>query len=172
MFRKTLKSIVNSHLGIKEGTAKYDVYISSRNSSKVLATGIDRVVIGDGGVYMEALTEMLTPEAKGRSVSVKKHSYFDMYYVDGVGIYWQKRRVNDRKNPPRYCQVRGGNTNRKEGYADYMVDRWYFDPDQTVVSVKGQIFTPFNKKLGRYHLMQDLFTASMKMTESGGAGRV
>ena len=171
-FRKTLKSIVTSHLGIKEDTAKYDVYITSRESSKVLATGIDRVVSGDGGVYMEALKEMLTAEVTSRNVSVKVHSYFNMHYIDGVGIYLQKRRVHDRKNPPRSCQVRGGDTNRKEGYADYLVDRWYFDPDQTVVSVKGVVYTPFNSKLGRYHLMQELFTASMKMTENGGVGKV
>merc|ERR1719335_1918607 len=76
-------------------------------------------------------------------------SYFDEWSMKGKdqrwALYAQKRRVNDRPNPP-YGRWSVSN-NRPEGYADYRPGYFYFacEVDSIKVVQKLQTQTPLQK---------------------------
>ena len=93
----------------------------------VICIGYNRIVFGDHGPYIEFLDENILPDYWHCERS--NIGYYDKYYpIDksSILLYGQRASVKDLPNPPK--GPRSFNGNRKEGYADYIVGRYYISP--------------------------------------------
>ena len=93
----------------------------------LVARGYARIVYGDHGAYLELLHDQVVWDAWERErLGV---GYYDKWYTkDGsrLMLYDQRKTVADLPNPPAGKHSFKGN--RKEGYADYRVGRYYLSP--------------------------------------------
>lgn len=91
------------------------VEIQTRSGVRV-ATGFNRIILGERGAYVEFLTSQVLQETftvpNSQSWRLRGLSGFRAFYdeyrtADDVKVYHQKRRVS---------------------YADYVIGRWYISP--------------------------------------------
>lgn len=109
----------------------YDKLVESGSSDLIIRTsninlciGYIRIVYGDHGPYFEFLKENILFD--NWQLTRKNIGYYNKYYaVDGSGImlYEQLKSVINLKNPPKGKYSYNGN--RKDGYADYRIGRFY-----------------------------------------------
>jgi hypothetical protein len=99
----------------------------------LVAKGYLRVVYGDHGAYLELLKEQVLWDAWERERV--RIGYYDKWYArDGsrLMLYDQRKTVEDLPNPP--AGPRSFKGDRKEGYADYRVGRYYLSPYEVTMS--------------------------------------
>lgn len=95
--------------------------------STLVAKGYIRVVYGDHGAYLELLHGQVVWDAWERERA--GIGYYDKWYAkDGsrLMLYDQRKTVEGLPNPP--AGQRSFKGDRKEGYADYRVGRYYLSP--------------------------------------------
>lgn len=110
-----------------------DVYFLSIFNT-LLCKGFNRIVFGDHGPYIEFLKEHIIFDnwiSKRNGIG-----YYDKYYpIDNSSIllYAQRKDVSNLPNPPKGKYSFNGN--RKEGYADYIVGRYYISPYEPKLTI-------------------------------------
>jgi hypothetical protein len=156
-YRRTCRDIIVNSLGVTQESLCDDITIVAKTTGTVLANRVERIVIGDGGCYAEVKRAHVKED---NFDSVKEHKFFDMHCHDktAVQVYQQKMTVANKKNPPRQCQITGGQQNRAGGYADYKVGMWYFSPDEVYIKVKGKSLLKRDKNTGKTPTMQQLYS--------------
>ena len=104
-------------------------------TGEIIAKEYKRIVFGDHGPYIEFEKEMIEWEnvRMDKKRKYMKNRYYDAWYTrdEQVMIYDQKRNVENKPNPPRgrwsvYM-------NRKKGYADYKIGKYYISPEQVEI---------------------------------------
>ena len=104
--------------------------------STLVAKGYIRVVYGDHGAYLEFMRPQVVWDAWEKERSGV--GYYDKWYVkDGsrLMLYDQRKTVECLPNPP--AGPRSFKGNRKEGYADYRVGRYYLSPYEVTMRKIG-----------------------------------
>ena len=104
--------------------------VTSAKTGEHILRGYNRVVYGDHGPYVEFEGGMVMAQLRALDRSKEPHRYYDTFYTAcNTKVYWQRRSVGGKSNPPQngsyYC-----NNNREEGYADYKVGKWYVAVDE------------------------------------------
>lgn len=92
-----------------------------------LCRGYDRIVFGDHGPYIEFnKRQVMLDNWTCTRIGV---GYYDQYYPKNetsILLYAQRRDVSNLPNPPKGKRSYMGN--RQEGYADYVVGKFYISP--------------------------------------------
>ena len=102
----------------------------------IICEGYNRIVFGDHGPYIEFLKENIYFD--NWICKRKGTGYYDKYYpIDKTNIllYAQRKDVKNLPNPPKGKRSFQGN--RKEGYADYVVGRYYISPYEPQLIING-----------------------------------
>lgn len=123
--RVTEKETLERDTDLVEGGSPAMHFFTSRGT--LVAKGYIRVVYGDHGAYLEFLQSQLVWEGWERERAGV--GYYDKWYAkDGsrLMLYDQRRTVEGLPNPP--AGPRSFKGDRKEGYADYRVGRYYLSP--------------------------------------------
>lgn len=120
------KRLAQQHPLLTEQGKNVDIVLKD---GSILATSYDRVVFGDHGPYIEMNEDQINLEAVPIETKKGPRAYYnELRSKDGsTMVYYQKKTVADRPNPPRGKY--SVNLNRKEGYADYKVGKYYVSPD-------------------------------------------
>lgn len=120
------KKKVEEELGLKEFGDETTEFYTTKFTK--IFVGYDRIVYGDHGPYVEFDPRHLVGKIVNKfPTKVPEGSYYEWKTVldySGIKIYWQLRDVKNLKNPPKG----GYRGNRKEGYADYLPEKYYVDP--------------------------------------------
>lgn len=104
-----------------------DETIFQTSNNLILCIGYNRIVFGDHGPYLEFEKENVIFD--NWICKRKNIGYYDKYYPTdktSILLYAQRSTVNNLPNPPKGSRSFEGN--RKEGYADYIVGRYYISP--------------------------------------------
>lgn len=99
----------------------------------LLAVGYRRILLGDHGPYFELERSQVVLENFAAETPKQLVHYVERYSHEGAKLYEQTRTVADRPNPPKEGRYWHAN-NRAEGYADYVVGRYYLSCDQVRVT--------------------------------------
>ena len=94
----------------------------------LLCSGYNRIVYGDHGPYIEFNKDQVNFDSWNTTRS--GYGYYNkLYPIDETDIlmYHQRKTVAGLPNPPPKNR-RGFDGNRKEGYADYKVGKYYISP--------------------------------------------
>eukprot|EP00439_Symbiodinium_sp_Y106_P079260 s600_g17.t4 len=146
--RQRDKSRVENSLGLAEfGDAWTEFY--STTSGLPIGRGYDRVVYGDHGPYVEFSAHQLCWSTFPAFVDKPEMSFFDEYYTaDGLTmLYAQKRTVVNKPNPPNGPW--SAQNNRPEGYANYLIGKFYLACEPDVITVNRPSTKPRRKKKGK-----------------------
>jgi len=108
-------------------------------SGNLLAAGYERMVYGDHGPYIEFCSYDINWTETGfcsQGREKRTFRYYDEMYneTNTIKLYCQLRDVKDQPNPP----PGPGSTrnNRPDGYADYVVGRFYLSPCSKYLKIK------------------------------------
>lgn len=124
-----------------------DICFTTPNA-KIICLGYNRIVFGDHGPYIEFLKEhVILDQWKCHRKGI---GYYDKYYpIDKshILLYAQRKDVKNLPNPPK--GKRSFNGNRKEGYADYVIGRYYISPYERDLLIlnRGKIINKFESSL-------------------------
>ncbi|CAE8715007.1 unnamed protein product [Polarella glacialis] len=128
------KDRVEINLGLTEfGDASTEFYCA--RSGIPMAQGYDRIVYGDHGPYLEFSAHQLCWSAFPNFLEKPHMSYYDEYFtMDGLTmLYAQKRSVANKPNPP--SGQWSAQNNRPEGYANYLIGKFYLACEADTVCV-------------------------------------
>ena len=131
--RQEEKEIIERETDLVEDGSPDMLFFSLRDT--LVATGYIRVVYGDHGAYLEFVRAQIEWEAWERER--RGIGYYDKWYTaDGsrLMLYDQRKTVECLPNPP--AGPRSFRGNRKEGYADYRVGRYYLSPYEVTLRNK------------------------------------
>jgi len=136
--RQRDKQRVENRLGLPEfgdpATEFYDLA-----TGLPVALGYDRVVYGDHGPYVELSQHQICWSSFPNYVERPHSCFFDEFWTaDGLTmLYSQKRHVGNKPNPPK--GPLSVQNNRPEGYANYLVGKFYLscDPEGILVRRPG-----------------------------------
>ena len=135
-------------MGLAEfGDAWTEFY--STNSGLPIGRGYDRVVYGDHGPYVEFSAHQLCWPTFPAFMEKPEMSFFDEYYTaDGATmLYAQKRTVVNKPNPPNGPW--SAQNNRPEGYANYLIGKFYLACEPDIITVSRPSTKPRRKKRGK-----------------------
>ena len=131
------KKLVENLFSLKEfGNEEQIFYIRD----EIVFIGYDRIVYGDHGPYIEFsnrhIRRKLVCKFTGKviyslSVPSKPVYYYMWLYpqdMPEVKIYYQLKTVNNLPDAPLREDGKPSKFNRKEGYADYKVGKFYISP--------------------------------------------
>ncbi|CAK8992128.1 Polyphosphoinositide phosphatase [Durusdinium trenchii] len=137
-------SRVENSLGLAEFGDAWTEFYSSINGLPV-ARGYDRIVYGDHGPYVEFSSHQLCWSTFPVFVEKPEMSFFDEYYTleGSTMLYAQKRTVVNKPNPP--CGPWSAQNNRPEGYANYLIGKFYLACEPNVITISR----PSSKKKRR-----------------------
>eukprot|EP00933_Yihiella_yeosuensis_P021438 TRINITY_DN16951_c2_g1_i1.p1 TRINITY_DN16951_c2_g1~~TRINITY_DN16951_c2_g1_i1.p1 ORF type:complete len:374 (+),score=41.08 TRINITY_DN16951_c2_g1_i1:96-1124(+) len=147
--RERDKNRVESALGLSEFGDSATEFYSVRCGGLPIGLGYDRIVYGDHGPYVEFSSHQICWSTFPTFLKKPEMSYYDEYYtVDGsTMLYAQKRSVANKPNPP------GGQwsaqNNRPEGYANYLIGKFYLSAEPDCISVKAGAGVRRKKRGGR-----------------------
>jgi len=119
------KGLLEKETDLVEGGSPGMLFMSRKGTP--VAKGYIRLVYGDHGAYVELLKEHVLWDAWERERAGV--GYYDKWYAkDGsrLMLYDQRKTVEGLPNPP--AGPRSFKGDRKEGYADYRVGRYYLSP--------------------------------------------
>jgi hypothetical protein len=95
-----------------------------------VANGFVRLLLGDHGPYVEMDNHQIN---KNELRLHGRGNWFGSYFTKyGTKLYHQTRAVRDVPNPPQSGKW-FKNHNRKDGYAGYIVGKWYVAADEVKV---------------------------------------
>lgn len=104
----------------------------------LFAVGYSRIVYGDHGPYIEFdASHIRMPLEKRYPDPQSPHIYYVWLYPVGyhrVKVYYQVKDVRNLANAPIRKDGQPSKFNRKEGYADYIVGKYYVAPEYFVGS--------------------------------------
>ena len=108
-------------------------FIFKTKLGSLIAQGYLRIVYGDHGPYIEFLRDQVI--LKNLECERDSVGYYNKWYsrIGRVLVYEQLHLVRCLPNPP--AGKRSYRGNRKEGYADYRVGRFYVSPYDLIISV-------------------------------------
>eukprot|EP00434_Breviolum_minutum_P028278 symbB.v1.2.025017.t1/scaffold2407.1/size80004/3 len=143
--RQRDKSRVENNVGLAEFGDAWTEFYSSVDGLPI-ARGYDRIVYGDHGPYVEFSNHQLCWSTFPVFVEKPEMSFFDEYYtVEGsTMLYAQKRTVVNKPNPP--SGPWSAQNNRPEGYANYLIGKFYLACEPNVITVMNR---PASKKKRR-----------------------
>ena len=142
------RSRVENSLGLAEfGDALTEFY--STSSGLPVGRGYDRIVYGDHGPYVEFSAHQLCWSTFPGFVEKPEMSFFDEYYTaDGLTmLYAQKRTVVNKPNPP--SGPWSAQNNRPEGYANYLIGKFYLACEPDIITVSRTAIKARRKKRGK-----------------------
>lgn len=116
---------VENGLGLPEfGDTTTEIY-AVQSGLLPVALGYDRIVYGDHGPYVELAAHHICWSSFPNFVERPSSCFFDeCWTADGMTmLYAQKRVVANKPNPP--CGPWSVQNNRSEGYANYLVGKFY-----------------------------------------------
>eukprot|EP00941_MAST-03F_sp_MAST-3F-sp1_P002814 g2814.t1 len=127
-----------------DGEKKSDLKLYERDNQTIeIASGWERLLLGDHGPYFECHPNQVNFEAFGNGYEREKYvEYFSKSL--STKLYLQKETVKDRPNPPKDGRWWVCN-NRSEGYADYCVGFCYISVDD--VCVNGRVMNLTKQEL-------------------------
>jgi hypothetical protein len=99
----------------------------SSHKDNILCCGYNRIVFGDHGPYIEFSENHINLD--NWKIERSGYGYYDKFYPKDescILMYRQRKTVRNLKNPPK--SSRSFNGNREEGYADYIVGKYYISP--------------------------------------------
>ena len=108
-------------------------------NSDLFAYGYNRIVYGDHGPYIEyeryhikiELLSKFGGEIDYEDIPDNPRYYYVWMYPIGyykVKVYFQLKTVKNLPNAPKRNDGKPSRFNRKEGYADYRISKFYVDP--------------------------------------------
>jgi len=146
--RKDKRAIEDEHGLTEQGLLDLNIYSKSQPNLQI-ASGYYRMLYGDHGPYIEFVHKQIMwnafPNVDRRGV----HAYFDYYYSEdrSIRLYYQRRDVKNKPNPPYLFGARRAENNRPEGYADYVTGRYYADAND--VNVRSDTYISLLRKIRR-----------------------
>jgi hypothetical protein len=103
------------------GNNNFNIYSKHKT---LIATGYDRIVIGDYGAFIEiGIDKMILDNCKMKKG--QEYRYFDEKYRDNVKYIWLT--ANDNSDIKIYFQK------KTVVYADYKVDKFYVSPYEIIL---------------------------------------
>lgn len=129
------KRRVEATLGLPEFGNSCTEFYAARSNNLLIARGYDRVVYGDHGPYVEFSVNHVISEAFPNIMVKPPSSYYDeCFTADGeTMLYAQKRTVKKKPNPPKGRWSVANNC--REGYANYLVGKFYMSCDADTLTV-------------------------------------
>mmetsp|Transcript_104172 Transcript_104172/g.127277 ORF Transcript_104172/g.127277 Transcript_104172/m.127277 type:complete len:505 (+) Transcript_104172:3-1517(+) len=110
-------------------------FYNSNNSDELIGMNYNRILYGDHGPYIEFNKEHINWNSFKHNIKNKGDSvaYYNEYYTSdkNVKLYEQLKTVRDQPNPPKGKY--SVNNNRSNGYADYIVGKYYISPDNIII---------------------------------------
>lgn len=127
---------VEDSLGLSEFGDTTTEFYAVKSGMVPAALGYDRIVYGDHGPYLEFSSHQICWSSFPNFVEKPPASYYDeCYTVDGLTmLYAQKRHVTKKPNPPSGAWSVANN--RSEGYANYLVGKYYLACEADTVAVQ------------------------------------
>jgi len=126
---------VENRLGLPEfGDGATEFYALA--SGLPVALGYDRVVYGDHGPYIELSSHQICWSSFPTFIERPQSCFFDEYWTaDGlIMLYSQRRDVANKPNPPK--GPLSVQNNRPEGYANYLIGKFYLSCDPESIHVR------------------------------------
>jgi hypothetical protein len=109
-----------------------DIELTTENGL-ILATGYNRIVIGERGPYVEFNRDQIVHE----NISVPDNQHWRLKHDD---VYYNEYRSVD------YCSVKIYEQRKLVDYADYRIGMWYISPFQLWAEKYGVLIDPLRKK--------------------------
>mmetsp|Transcript_118252 Transcript_118252/g.339256 ORF Transcript_118252/g.339256 Transcript_118252/m.339256 type:complete len:649 (-) Transcript_118252:55-2001(-) len=134
--RERDKQRVERTLGLPEfGDSSTEFYAAGSGFLPV-ALGYERIVYGDHGPYVEFAAHQICWSTFPNIIERPAGCFFDeMWTADGMTmLYAQKRHVTNKPNPP--SGPWSASNNRPEGYANYVVGRYYIACEVGTIAVR------------------------------------
>lgn len=123
------KKLLESTYGFPEFGSRLPLLLKS--NLVVFSYGYERIVYGDHGPYIEFLGTEIALKLINKFRNNKPYVYYiwmhPVLYPD-VKVYFQMKTVANLRNAPAREDGKPHRFNRTEGYADYIVGRYYVSP--------------------------------------------
>jgi len=135
--RERDKMRVETSLGLSEFGDPVTEFYAAKSGLMPVALGYERIVYGDHGPYVEFSSHQICWSTFPNFFEKPEFSYYDeCYTADGLTmLYAQKRHVMGKPNPPQSGDWSHSN-NRPEGYANYLVGRFYIAAEVGAIAVR------------------------------------
>lgn len=111
---------------------QYDAFFFLPDGT-LFACGYNRIVYGDHGPYVEFEAEQIRLTLLKRFPDPQKPGIFYVWMYPqnhwNVKVYYQIKDVRNLRNAPKRPDGVQSGYDRQEGYADYIVGKYYVSPD-------------------------------------------
>lgn len=147
--RESDKRRVEETLGLSEFGDNSTQFYAARSGLVPVGVGYDRIVYGDHGPYVELSTHHICWQTFPNFVEKPACSFFDeCWTADGhTMLYAQKRPVTNKPNPP--AGDWAVQNNRREGYANYLIGKFYLACEADVIGVIRNAAAQRRKRAGQ-----------------------